>query len=162
MTVYYTTAPVQSELWMKKILYEFYNLRAPDFFKNENGKPYLAGNPLSFNLSHSGNLTALAIAQEEIGLDVQLRDGRPRKAILRRLTPAERQEDFFKVWTAKESYIKYRGQTLAALFNKLTFKRDTLFLNGNPLSETLCFSELEGCTVCICTRTPHSARFVKV
>ena len=72
------------------------------------------------------------------------------------------EEDFFKVWTAKESYIKYRGQTLAALFNKLTFKRDTLFLNGNPLSETLCFSELEGCTVCICTRTPHSARFVKV
>ena len=148
MTVYYTTAPVQSELWTKKILYEFYNLRAPDFFKNENGKPYLAGNPLSFNLSHT--------------IMMVLRDDRPRAAILRRLTPAERQEDFFKVWTAKESYIKYRGQTLAALFNKLTFKRDTLFLNGNPLSETLCFSELEGCTVCICTRTPHSARFVKV
>lgn len=158
MIVYYTTRPVNSREFLFRILREFYNLKSPEIKTGTHGKPYLNGS-LYFNLSHSGNITALAVGEQEVGLDLELRDCRTHQAVTRRLTPAERQEDFLKVWTAKEAYVKYRGDTLAALLPRLTFENGALFLDGERIPEQIAFYERENCLFCVCTAFPQSVEF---
>lgn len=82
--------------------------------------------PLRFNLSHTEGLVVLAVAQTEVGVDVEWLDrpGRtveladryfaPAETAALRALPIERQRDrFFDLWTLKESYIKARGLGLA-------------------------------------------------
>jgi 4'-phosphopantetheinyl transferase len=100
------------------------------------GKPYLAGPDhdgwLRFNLSHSGGLVVIAVANgREVGVDVEAtRDGRRLDGIaqrwfspaevqeLRGLPDAERQAAFYRLWSRKEAYLKATAEgmsgTLAA------------------------------------------------
>lgn len=59
----------------------------------ENGRPVVAGGRLACNLSHSGDLIAVAVARHAVGIDVeQLRGDEPDPALVTRVcTPAERQ-----------------------------------------------------------------------
>ncbi|WP_461481238.1 4'-phosphopantetheinyl transferase family protein [Porticoccus sp.] len=104
------------------------------------GKPYLSGapQPLAFNLSHSGNLVACAIAgQQGIGVDIE--DSRVERnflALARRFfTPQEYTElaslpaaaqanHFYQLWTLKESHLKARGLGLANGLDRYCFQRD--------------------------------------
>lgn len=151
ISVYYTTERTESRAFLIKVLRERYGISAPELRTTANGKPYLAENRLYFNLSHSGKLIAAAVSEREIGLDIQLRDEAPRPAIFRRLTPAEKQEDFFKLWTAKEAYVKYKGGTLAAMLPALEYKAGTLYENGSPAPVSLFFTEVKDCAVCVCS-----------
>lgn len=98
------------------------NVREPSFDITSNGKPYLVGEEsLHFNLSHSEGMVMCAIAEKEVGCDVE------KKAVLnRRLAEyvmteyeldriyglernMEQHEMFFRLWTLKESYMKATG-----------------------------------------------------
>jgi 4'-phosphopantetheinyl transferase len=93
----------------------------------ENQKPRMEGVPwLSFNLSHSGMRAMCAIGTPEVGCDVeQLHAMRLEKvagrfytkreqAYLSSITdPAEREDAFFRLWTLKESVIKFTGCGMA-------------------------------------------------
>lgn len=84
----------------------------------ENGKPYLEGSSLFFNLSHSGDYVVLGISDSEIGVDVeQISDYSPKVA--RKCFTDEEQDwletmnsnhAFFQLWTAKESIMKVTGR----------------------------------------------------
>lgn len=86
------------------------------------GKPYLAGEEeVYFSLSHSEEMVMCAVAEKEVGCDVE------KMAVLdRRLAEyvmteheldliyglerdTEQQEMFFRLWTLKESYMKATG-----------------------------------------------------
>ena len=103
---------------------------APDrlrFRQEPEGRPYLAGRPLEFNLSHSGDVALLAVTSPEdtllLGVDVE-NASRPVDCELlssRFFHPYEvahlRRQDFsssafFRIWTAKESYLKALGTGL--------------------------------------------------
>ena len=78
------------------------------------GKPYLPEHPdIHFNLSHSGNWVVLAVGDHEVGVDLERTDRNVDRTALakRHFTPEELAsgEDFFAIWTAKESYLKYLG-----------------------------------------------------
>ena len=80
---------------------------------NDHGKPYLKGGELFFNLSHSGEYTACAISDREIGLDIQ-KIGLKKHAMRKVCTPEElaqikTAEDFTRIWAIKESYAKAKG-----------------------------------------------------
>lgn len=85
----------------------------------KNGKPILIGSELYFNLSHSGSISACALSDSPVGLDLEQR-GRLREPVLRRCFSQEEQalvreaEDpdlrFTRLWTGKESYVKATGQ----------------------------------------------------
>jgi len=90
------------------------------------GKPGLAGSPLRFNISHSGALAVIALAQVEVGVDVELPRPRRSDAIARRFyTPGEierlfaqsdperRADAFFRLWTCKEAFLKATGEGLS-------------------------------------------------
>ncbi len=151
--VYYTTEKVESRAFLARVLEEFYGIRgaARRLQFGLHGKPYLKDAPVRFNLSHSGALTAVAAGRHRVGLDVQKRDGKLREAILARLTPAEREEDFFRLWTAKEAYIKYCGGSLAATLPRLVFEGGTLYEDEKLVPAHLFFDELEGCALCVCS-----------
>ncbi|UWR46489.1 4'-phosphopantetheinyl transferase superfamily protein [Phaeobacter inhibens] len=102
--------------------------RSLRFRTAEGGKPGLVdGHGLSFNLSHSGQMLLIAVADDcELGVDIeQQRGGHRSEAVARRFfapeeytalatCPAHLRSDYFtQIWALKEAYIKATGQGLA-------------------------------------------------
>jgi 4'-phosphopantetheinyl transferase len=97
--------------------------------RGERGKPLLAAEPerLAFNLSHSGELTLVALSRgREVGVDVEL--ARPERDLValakRALAPEEaaavraaggdeRTRLFYELWTRHEARLKCLGVGLA-------------------------------------------------
>jgi len=91
------------------------------------GKPSLEGAGVSFNLSHSGDLALIAIADhEKVGVDLEQIRPRPRldlllrrvlteeeRGLLGRAQPGEDLRWFLRCWTAKEAVAKALGFGLA-------------------------------------------------
>jgi 4'-phosphopantetheinyl transferase len=109
--------------------------RTLHFGSNAYGRPYLLTHPeLSFNISHTNGLIALAVAQAgEIGLDIeQLQTDRAapkladycfaasERAALHRVAPEGFDEAFFTYWTLKESYIKALGTGLSTALDSFS------------------------------------------
>ena len=160
--VFYTAKPVQSDAFVARILRERYGIFAPNFTRNAHGKPLLCGAPPFFNLSHTGGHTFAAFSEAEIGLDAEWR-GRPLpQAVLRRLSEAEREEDFFRLWTAKEAYVKYLGDSLATLLQALRFERGVLLQNRAPVNAAIAFSEQADCTIAVCTAQAQPVLFHEI
>ena len=90
---------------------------------NEFGKPYLKSNNLFFNISHSSEWIAVVCDLAEVGIDIErIRPAEPRM-ICRLFSDeeigyinsglcSERHRRFTKLWTIKESYVKYIGTGL--------------------------------------------------
>lgn len=123
------------------------------------GKPYFdrPHAPL-FSLSHSGGLWGCAFSTDRIGFDVERARARDWRAVAKRFFhPAERdmameggEEVFFRLWTAKESYVKYLGTGIDE-----TFSTFCLAHNGGISGESLgvCFARPpvpEGFFACVC------------
>ncbi len=93
------------------------------------GRPYLEGGPF-VSVSHSRNFCALALSDRPVGLDAEeLRPVRENLAA-RVMGPEEhawylrrgsREEDFFTLWTLKESWLKYLGTGLTGFPNDTAF-----------------------------------------
>jgi len=88
------------------------------------GKPILSPNPLgiSFNTTHSGNLTLLAVSRREVGIDVESVRPLPRaqavakrfftteeSEMVQRAADGERDRVFLSIWTRREGGAKARG-----------------------------------------------------
>ena len=118
---------------LRTILGRYLN-RAPEslsFCYGSHGKPDLAGATdgaaIRFNLSHSHGLALYAIARErELGVDLErIRCdlavleiaerffSREEAARLRAFPGESRHREFFRCWTAKEAYVKARGEGLS-------------------------------------------------
>lgn len=101
---------------------------APDelrFAYGPNGKPAVAGYgaDFHFNLSHSGGLAAFAITRVgEVGIDLEQVHEMPgweqisvlcfapeERMLLSAHSPAERQRQFFRLWTRHEAWLKAWG-----------------------------------------------------
>lgn len=92
---------------------------APEILKDGMGKPYLQGNPFYFNVSHSGEYLALAISKDPVGIDIQkikpVKEGMYQKVVRPEEMPligANRERDFIRLWTLKESFVKAEGKGL--------------------------------------------------
>ncbi len=93
------------------------------------GKPTLVGEPLAFNVSHSGELAVIAVGVSGHTLGVDVEAIRPRRFGLEKLAArtlnteeidrwrAEPDDDrlvsFLQLWTAKEAYLKAIGIGIA-------------------------------------------------
>ncbi|MGA8222505.1 MAG: 4'-phosphopantetheinyl transferase superfamily protein, partial [Candidatus Acidiferrales bacterium] len=125
---------------MRKILAGYLGCDAKQliFEYDEKGKPRLRdtfnARELNFNLSHSGQLSLLAVAPKiSVGIDIETVNpkftcqeiaGRflSRDEIRNLLTLPEEQrtEAFFTCWTRKEAYIKARGDGLSIPLNSFS------------------------------------------
>ena len=84
--------------------------------ETKSGKPYLENGPF-FNISHSGELVALAICEDSnVGIDIEKIDEKKINAIKSILCENEKNTenpgDLFKIWSNKESVLKCRLEPL--------------------------------------------------
>ena len=102
--------------------------------RNSHGKPYFESLvDFYFNVSHSGDLTAIAVSDQNIGIDAEkLRT--PNLKVAKRFCEDEyayinkspSPTAFFEIWTKKEAYLKYTGEGLHGRLNSFSvFKTDT-------------------------------------
>ncbi|MFC6652703.1 4'-phosphopantetheinyl transferase family protein [Paenibacillus rhizoplanae] len=94
--------------------------------RDEYGKPFLLSPPinLKFNISHSGDWVVVAIDSMEIGIDIEqiitmnleiaerFFAQEEYKYIAKQSSQEQKNEQFFRIWTMKESYIKRVGRGL--------------------------------------------------
>ena len=135
------------------------------------GKPYLPALPdLHFSITHSGSYWMCAVSDAPVGLDLQIFQDCDRPRLSRRFFhPAEdtylrRRDyaDFFALWTAKESYLKYTGQGITEELTAFS----TVSPEGHfPALPELCLRLLpwqSGYALCLCTATPGAIRLSRL
>lgn len=103
------------------------------------GKPVLAGGGFEHSVSHSGDLIAVAVARNALGVDVEQVDGRARplggdsdpqalaalvlsedeQAALAAVRPSARSHAFLVAWTRKEAVTKATGDGMRASFTEV-------------------------------------------
>ncbi len=133
----------------------------------QHGKPYLVSHPdVNFSLSHSKELALCVFSHTDIGADVE--KIRPvHETVLRRVTTEaeytflkglsqeESTRAFFKLWTGKESYVKYTGVGLSASFRDIEIRlwdANRLFHYDKRIPITLSFLEIKDYIISVCKK----------
>ncbi len=131
----------------------------------EHKKPYLKDNDnLFFNLSHSGDYCVCAFCESEIGIDIQkIKDAKD--ALIKKVCTQKEQDyllslnkekrniEFTRLWTVKESYVKYLGKGLSHSLKKceITFgEKITLTYDGILANVTFEEKDIEGYIIMVC------------
>ncbi len=131
---------IQAHTVLRRVL-AAYGAGAPEslvFVRDEDGKPRLTGAGPRFNLSHSGDGVAVAVADFDVGVDVeQVRPLADRDHLVARffspaenaayeaLSPDRRQLAFFRLWTRKEAYLKALGTGLRVSLDSFSVSNGT-------------------------------------
>lgn len=138
--VYLTTKTTSSEDFAREILTDHYHISFKEFSQTKYGKPYIKCCPIKFNLSHSDKYTVLAVSSSEVGIDCELIKDKKHESILNRFSPEELSETttpsaFFENWTAKESYIKLLGKSLAKELKNIKYIGGKIIYKNKPVKK---------------------------
>ena len=127
---------------------------------NAYGKPYFANaEDLHFSISHSGEYAMVVLSDKEIGCDIQQIKDINLSIADRFFTAEERKyvkctENFFRIWTLKESFIKAIGKGLALPLNSFSIKvldADKSYCEYNrELYEFKEFDKMTGYCIAVC------------
>jgi 4'-phosphopantetheinyl transferase len=142
-----------------------------EFATNSFGKPYLTNvSHIYYNISHTGCYVACVIADEPVGIDIELVKSVDMKIAERFFSPNEttyvlsahngdiRLQRFFEVWTKKESRIKCEGKGLSQdlpAFSVFTVSQQPAFFYHNVFS-----NEKVVCYVCSSKSEAPIVRFI--
>lgn len=133
------------EILLRKVLVTEYNFRSEDikFTFNDYAKPFLEGQNIQFNISHSGNWVVLAVDDNLIGIDVEeVKDINYEEILGSILNDNEfsyiknsnsKLKTFYTLWTLKESYIKMIGKGMSIPLKSFTIK-----IYGEDLWKSAC------------------------
>lgn len=122
------------------------------------GKPAFEDSRIHFSVSHSGEFWACAFSDAPIGLDLQQHKACAMSSITRRFFHPQETDwlqatdyaDFFAVWAAKESYVKYTGEGITDAFSAFCVVNNGTISHCNDAAfEYLPFREEY--TLCVCT-----------
>ncbi len=114
----YIEEDTTSELILAHALKDYANIDQYDIEYNEYGKPYLKNiNNVYFNISNTSNINVCVVSDKEIGVDIE--SPKYVSGIFNMVFTKKEQEivrmsdnkelDFIKIWTVKESYVKLLG-----------------------------------------------------
>ncbi|MCQ2397723.1 MAG: 4'-phosphopantetheinyl transferase superfamily protein [Sphaerochaetaceae bacterium] len=146
----------------------------------KNGKPFFPElNGVHFNISHSGNYVVCAVGNEEVGIDVEVRQKDYMKIARNFFTEKEflwicnaegSEQDlrFLRMWTLKESYVKMTGMGLTEKLNGFeiippdlnTEKHQSLdglsincsvIISGNPEAVNFCEYFIDDVNIAVCS-----------
>lgn len=108
----------------EKYISDIYGFSTVDFGVDNNGKPQINNDiGINYSISHSNNIVICAVSRNNIGCDIEkiktissniaerfFCEGE--KAYLKGFSDSEFENEFFRLWTIKESYIKMIGTGL--------------------------------------------------
>lgn len=140
----------------------------PSGFKyGENGKPYLSGTDIHFNISHSGDFAVCAVSKAEVGCDIE-KEETPNLKVAKRFFSADEYVDiiaestlkrqrelFFRYWTLKESFVKATGLGMKMPLDAFSVTLDgAVSVRQTHDKKDYAFAEYDGiagykCAVCI-------------
>lgn len=151
------------DMLAKKLISEAYRCSAKSISLENlpSGKPkaYVGDKEIFISISHSGDFVACALSTATVGIDIEVKrevsDGLARRALSRDeyayvtafegdFSAKEQNEAFFRIWTAKEAYLKLTGEGLAGLEKAqvlplvLSGEGDGLFLEYCCTAEYVC------------------------
>ena len=95
-----------------------------------NGKPRLIGHEYAFSLSHSAHFAACALADDPVGLDIQILTKCDERLVRRFFTKGEQESifsakdpdaAFTRLWCRKESFLKAIGTGLRLPLDRFDF-----------------------------------------
>ncbi|MEA3504424.1 MAG: 4'-phosphopantetheinyl transferase superfamily protein [Bacteroidota bacterium] len=106
-----------------------------EFSYKEKGKPFLSEKNIHFNISHSGDWVVCSTAQNKVGIDVEKIKKEKLKVANRFFSEREidylsntseekKDEEFTRLWTIKEAYLKFLGTGLTKALNTFTAKKE--------------------------------------
>ena len=140
----------------------FPELKAPhEIYADDLGKIYFKSLPLKFSLSHSGNIAVCAISDENVGIDVEAEIKYKAKIserffsageIQRLRVACDKDAEFGRIWTAKESALKYLGLGLSRDLSSVELiNEDTIRLSPENTSLKVMYKDLSGVHISVCT-----------
>ena len=125
------------------------------------GKLYFKSIPLKFSLSHSGDMAVCAISDENVGIDVEVGIEYKEKIAERFFSAAEIQgleisadkdTEFGRIWTAKESTLKYLGCGLSRDISSVALiNENTVMLSPENTTLKVIYKNLSGAHISVCT-----------
>ncbi|MBM7716591.1 4'-phosphopantetheinyl transferase superfamily protein [Siminovitchia sp. FSL H7-0308] len=164
---------VLSHLFVKYLLAKELDCKMEDvqFSYSKYKKPYLVSHlNCSFNISHSGDMIAIAIAKEEVGIDCEQYKNLDYVELAKQFCVPEEysyiiqstnvEEAFYKMWTLKESYVKAIGKGLHVSLKSFSFSIDGtsiyFYQGGNKSSAYHFYSEKiqDNYHFALCSRVP--------
>ncbi len=121
-----------STLLLQKILLQN-NLNLQDVKFGNNKKPEIDG--IFFNISHSDNFVICSVSENPVGCDIEkirsVKSGFEKRfftqnevAYLEKFSCEEKINQFFRLWTMKESYMKFTGEGMKLALNRIEFAFD--------------------------------------
>ncbi len=135
------------------------------------GKPYLLNSPWHFSISHSGRYAACAIADEEIGLDLQVDCSFSEQVSQRCFTEEEREQlrsypdidyAFCMLWTLKESYLKALGTGLRQPMRSFSLSISPGCESASCANAMFWHGYRDGCHFSLCRRGDHTLEPVEM
>ena len=143
-----------------------------DIKTGKNEKPYVPDESFFFNISHTSGAVLAAAGFSPVGADIQRIMEKGYEAVAKRvLNPAELhlfshsnepEKEFARLWTLKESYIKYTGEGISALEDTPDFS--SFEKTGGKLSNGPSFltEESEGLFISICSNDTMKIREIEL
>ena len=140
---------ITSRLLLRLILSELTSIRAKElkFSYTANGKPLLKGDlkKVKFSVSHSGDYIFIATSiGTPIGIDIQKKQEIKSELIINRFfsesekkwilsqPKSEQINEFYKIWTVKEAYVKMISSTITGIKSINCFiKKDRYYIEKN-------------------------------
>ena len=118
--------------------------------RNSHGKPYFEDSDIFFSISHTSKYFAVAIADAEIGIDIESKDmseDKMQNIAKRFFLPSEAEsisdrESFLRIWTFKEAYAKMKGVPLSLVVDKVS---------ASDESVSKIYKKYNDAVICVCT-----------
>ena len=118
-----------SALMLQKVLSQK-NLNPQNIRYGKNGKPEIDG--LHFNISHAENFVICSVSENPVGCDIEkihsIKSGFEKRfftqnevSYLDKFSGEEKLKQFFRLWTMKESYMKFTGDGMKLALNRFEF-----------------------------------------
>lgn len=106
-------------LLLERMIKRIYGKERFEIKYNKNGKPLC--DFCFFSISHSGDFAAVAVSDNQVGVDIQISGGFKKREKYMLFSPAENEfvnakdseNRFYTLWTSKEAYIKAEGGILS-------------------------------------------------
>lgn len=117
-------------LLLKKCMEE-YDISIEEIQYGEHGKPEVDG--ICFNLSHSKDMVVCAVSDKPVGCDIEqiaeVKDGVAQRFFtknenyyLEQFQGDKKRDEFYRLWTMKESYMKMTGEGMSLTLDCFEFE----------------------------------------
>lgn len=127
---------------------------------NEYKKPYIKG--INYNISHSKGKIAIAIGDEEVGIDIQKKVDSISNAKKKYYHEDDYDQNLLHSWVIKESYLKFVGIGLRNDLYNIRIKKDTVEYDNYETAYYKCYDLEENYALAISMARVISVEIINI